>query len=282
MPIIIRIKEGVKAIKAIERVARIALRPYFWLRYRKESFQAWLRGKGILSNRNVTFLRNLKQTHEGERCFIVATGPSLTMEDLNLIKDEFSFGMNSCVLALDKTEWIPNIYGIQDEFVYNKIESKLLEEAETKLKDKIFVSNTISSLFNSSEFFHEFFLHYLDHKYDHSKTGEIKFSEDCEIVIFDDYSILFSLMQLAVYMGFKKLYLLGCDCNYNQEKAHFLEHGVKDPFAANAASRLIFVHSKFKEFADAHGVKVVNCTRGGMLEVYPRKTLEEVLSSDNS
>ena len=49
----------------------------------------------------------MKNTHVGERCFVVATGPSLTFEDLNALKDEFCFGMNSCVLALDKTEWTP-------------------------------------------------------------------------------------------------------------------------------------------------------------------------------
>ena len=33
----------------------------------------------------------------------------------------------------------------------------------------------------------------------------------------------------------------------------------------------------FKEWAEKKGFKVYNCTRGGMLEVYPRKSLEEVL-----
>ena len=56
-----------------------------------------------------------------------------------------------------------------------------------------------------------------------------------------------------------------------------METGHIDPYAMNAGERLIYVHSKFKEFADNHGVKVVNCTRGGMLEVYPRIALEEVL-----
>ena len=27
-------------------------------------------------------LRNIKNIHQGERCFIVATGPSLTIEDI--------------------------------------------------------------------------------------------------------------------------------------------------------------------------------------------------------
>lgn len=78
-------------------------------------------------------------------------------------------------------------------------------------------------------------------------------------------------------MGFKEIYLLGCDCNYNQTKKNFIEHGAKDPNASIMGDRLIYTHSMFDKFAKAHGVQVYNCTRGGMLEVYPRKKLEDVL-----
>ena len=33
-----------------------------------------------------------------------------------------------------------------------------------------------------------------------------------------------------------------------------------------------------KEFSEVHGVHIYNCTRGGMLEVFERKDLDEVLS----
>lgn len=32
-----------------------------------------------------------------------------------------------------------------------------------------------------------------------------------------------------------------------------------------------------KKYADAHNIKIINCTRGGMLEVFPRMKLEDVL-----
>lgn len=92
--------------------------------------------------------------------------------------------------------------------------------------------------------------------------------------VYDGYSIALSLMQLAVYMGFKKIYLIGSDCNYNQKKKNFIEHGANINFEAKdiAGTRIIVAHEKFKKFADSHQVEVFNCTRGGMLEVYPRKT----------
>ena len=275
---VLKIKEIVKSHKSIEKVARLTVRPWFWFCKLRAYFNAWLRSHGMFPSSKYEYLRNLKNTHIGERCFIVATGPSLTFDDLNYIKDEFSFGMNSCVLALDKTDWIPNILGIEDEYVYQRVERELLNASSSKLKGRVMLSNVVEQYFDSAKQFNIFPVNLLDHKYIHEKTGEIKFSDDCYCIIYDAYSIIFSLMQLAVYMGFKELYLLGSDCNYDQKNTHFIDHGAVDPFAAHVGSRLIYIHSKFKEWANARGVEVYNCTRGGMLEVYPRKSLEEVLN----
>lgn len=284
MEAIIRIKQKAKSNQKIERLLRRMLRPYFWLNMKKEFFVVWLRKRILNRSSQYRFLRNLRNTHIGERCFIVATGPSLTIKDLDSLHDSdvYCFGMNSCVLVLDRTKWVPNLFGIQDEFVYKSVEDKLNGFSENLLKGRILVSNTIKAIFPSAKKYPKFYLHYLDHKYDRERTGKIKFSEECSNVVYDGYSVIFSLMQIAIYMGFNEIYLLGCDCNYKQEKQHFVETGHVDPYAMNVGERLIYIHSKFKEFADSHGVKVVNCTRGGMLEVYPRKTLEEVLSTVNS
>ena len=88
------------------------------------------------------------------------------------------------------------------------------------------------------------------------------------------------MLQLAVYMGFKTIYLLGCDCNYELPKGNFIEHGAIVPNKGILGNRLIYLHHEFRKFADSNHVEVYNCTRGGMLEEYPRKTLEEVLRSN--
>lgn len=257
--------------------ARLLARPYFWYKYQRSDFEAWIRKMGLIESSKYSWIKKVKDSHLGERCFVVATGPSLTIEDLELIKDEYGFGMNSCVLALEKTGWVPSFFAMEDEFVYNKVENVLLEEAKNRLKDKVVVSNVVASICTSARRFKQFPHHYLDHKYNPKETGEIRFSEDCYVTVYDGFSIIFSILQFAVYMGFKEIYLLGCDCNYNQAKKNFIEHGAKDPNASIMGDRLIYTHSMFDKFAKAHGVQVYNCTRGGMLEVYPRKKLEDVL-----
>ena len=72
--------------------------------------------------RNKNFIK-YKNIHNGERCFIVATGPSLTIEDINTLNKnhEYCFGINSCIKFFDKTEWRPEYYCITDHFVYNSL-----------------------------------------------------------------------------------------------------------------------------------------------------------------
>lgn len=281
MNIIVKLKKSVKSNQEVERCVRLFLRPYFWFCAQRINSQSWLRKKGLSFSHKYDYIKKMKDTHKGEKCFIVATGPSLTFEDLDKLADSgvFCFGMNSCVLALDKTKWVPNILGVEDEYVYEKIESALIKESKDKLKDKILISHNIEQFFGSAKQFCIFPQNILDHKYDLHKYGTIKFSDDCYAVVYDAWSILFSMCQFAVYMGFNEICFLGCDCNYNIPKAHFIEHGVKDAVADIVGERLIYVHGKFKEWAETKGVKVYNCTRGGMLEVYQRRSLEDVLNS---
>ena len=279
MDTIVKFKKKVKANKYTERYARMAMRPYFWFCAQRVYIQSWLRKRGLSFSHKYDYIKTMKDTHIGEKCFIVATGPSLTFEDLDKLADSgvFSFGMNSCVLALNKTKWIPDLLGVEDEYVYEKIENALIKESKSKLKDRILISHNVEQFFKSAKMFKVFPQNILDHKYNLNKYGTIKFSDDCYEVIYDVWSILFSMCQFAVYMGFREIYFLGTDCTYNKEKSHFIDHGVKDSHAFLAGERLIYCHGKFKEWAEKKGVKVYNCTRGGMLEVYPRKSLEEVL-----
>ena len=68
------------------------------------------------------------------------------------------------------------------------------------------------------------------HMYDFIYTGKFfsKFSHDAHSFLYDGYSITYSLLQLAIYMGFKEIILLGCDSNYSidQTKQHFVDYGV--------------------------------------------------------
>ena len=220
-------------------------------------------------------LRQYRNCHEGQRCFIIATGPSLTIGDIELLRDEITFGMNSITRIFDQTSWRPTYYGIQDRQVYEKMESSILEHYRDK--ENVFVSDELENLFSLPEGFARFPYNGNYHLYA-GKDYSARFSDDAYEVVYDGYSITYSLIQIAVYMGFKEIYLLGCDCNYPVgEKNHFVESGFVDKNAASNPQRMRVGYRKAKEYADAHGIRIINCTRGGMLEVFPRETLETVL-----
>lgn len=226
-------------------------------------------------------LKKMRSSHSGERCFIVATGPSLTVQDLELIQNEFSFGMNSVCMLYGKTKWRPSFYGIQDEEVYKRMKEYLFEEPSN-----VWVSSNIRKKDKESVIFNVFPLNskYNYFLYRYTNKLKVRFSSNSYAIVYDAYSITFSLIQIAVYLGFKKIYLLGCDCNQKVgQKNHFAEYGhvEEDNKLRTAADRNIYSHIKIKSFCEKKGVEIINCTRGGKLEVYQREELEKVLKNND-
>src|SRR5699024_2583318 len=88
--------------------------------------------KGVINqDKRYTNIKRLCNKYQGQRCFIVATGPSLTLSDLNKLKNEYTISMNSIVNILPKTDFRPNIYLCQDKAVYRRIKQNIsLDVAE--------------------------------------------------------------------------------------------------------------------------------------------------------
>lgn len=218
-----KIKHIVKKNKVIEKIIRILMYPYFKFNYKKSDKEAQIREKSPNINQKYKWILDLKEKHIGERCFVIATGPSLTIDDLEILKDEVTFSMNSILYSFDKTKWRPSYYMIQDEYVYDSLKDII----KNKNMNEICISENVEKLCGNTLKHRVFPLHYLDHKIYHKNGyGEIKFSKNCYATVYDDYSIVFSILQFACYMGFKEIYLLGCDCNYNQDKKHFVDYRI--------------------------------------------------------
>ncbi|MBS4198421.1 DUF115 domain-containing protein [Bacillus sp. FJAT-49732] len=231
---------------------------------------------GINKKNQYEKLKGLKNKHEGERCFIVATGPSLQIEDLVKLKNETTFSMNSICLAFEDTDWRPTYYGIQGIHVYMQLE-QYVKHLDVQGK---FFADTISLPFlNSNDYIYP--LHLLNHEHTHKKY-KTKFSNNAFAVVYDGYSITYSLIQLAVYMGFKEIYLIGLDCNYSKNmNHHFREYGYVDPTFMSASEKMISAFKVAKKHANAHNIKIYNATRGGILEVFERVNLDKVLEKNN-
>ncbi len=266
------LKSNQKVEAFLRRLAVPVFRYWMWKWDRAEK----KRRNGYIDPR-YTWIKDLKGTCEGKRCFVIGAGPSLTMEDLDAIKDEYSFGVNALILSLDKTKWRPTFYIVSDKYAYEKMYPQI--DAHPELN--VWVAEEIDTVFSLPDWLKVYPTNLFDYNICKlkDKISKIAFSEDLYAAAYPAYSVIFVALQFAVYMGFKEIYLLGCDCNYRQEKQHFIEVEHRNTIPLNDGEKLIHIHGEFKKFADSHGVKVINCTRGGMLEVYPRMPLEDVLAS---
>ena len=95
-------------------------------------------------------------------------------------------------------------------------------------------------------------------------------------------SVVFCLIQIAIYMGFKQIYLLGIDCNYKATQTHssLTKYEYARKISLNAGELMIKAYESIVDDLNEYGVNVFNCTRGGMLEVFPRIELEDAVSKN--
>lgn len=221
-----------------------------------------------------------KDLHKGERCFIVGTGPSLTANDLNMLASngEKCFSVNRIYNIFPKTEWRPDYYVVVDSCM---IEDLAGEIAELPLKNK-FIPSKPKLYWEQSRLETSIKINRIRGEYN---DKNIRFSKNAERCVYNGETVTYICIQLAVYMGFKEIYLLGIDFDYANdiysETNHFAGyHNCYREIRAVpfAAERQLIAYRKAKEAAASCGVKIINVTRGGKLEVFERKSFDAIIS----
>ena len=108
-------------------------------------------------------------------------------------------------------------------------------------------------------------------------------SNACYRDIKDGTTITYAAVQLAAYMGFKEIYLVGVDCNYTGSVRHIGECNPDQDFTDIADDivrnfNIVFDHA-YKEL-EKRGVVFRNATRGGNLNSVPRADLDALLNKE--
>lgn len=233
-------------------------------------------------------LRELKGRFNGQRCFIIGNGPSLEIDDLEKLSNEITIGSNRIYNIFDRTEWRPTYYLAEDEDGYPEMIPKVLE---------FDISNYILSLeslkYESNQTKNKNIYHalwtngkYVANRYD---DNSIHISEDITDHISVGYTVTFSAIQLAIYMGCNEIYLLGVDFNY----AYITDRvgriirldGVKTYFDGKERTgsylnyySTLRAYEKAKEYCNIHNIKIYNATRGGKLEVFERIDFDMIIN----
>lgn len=230
-------------------------------------------------------IERFKYIHKGESCFIIGNGPSLTIEDLEKLKGKVTFGSNYLFRLFEKTSFRPTYYVAGDPFFFPEGFKELqayggVEEYFMAQKnDDIYVPNlhriNVSGPFTIVK----------------GSMKNDEFSNDVSHHFALSYTVTFYSLQLAVYMGFKTIYLVGVDHKYakavdshgrmktNEDSPITYADGI-DPSARpgwNYVDSTTHSYIAAKKFADDHGIQILNATRGGALNVFDRVDFDEAI-----
>jgi hypothetical protein len=224
-------------------------------------------------------IKQLKGIKKHCRCFIVGNGPSLNLNDLSLIKDENSFAANLIFQVFDKTEWRPTYYFLQDRYADTETILDGLDVKYIFIGDYYWRKRGVDN--PNALCFHTF----------RNSKNSVKFSEDISNGISCHYTITYSMIQAAVYMGYSEIYLLGMDHNYSFiydpngkviEDRSVVSHFFKDKAPKNVIANIEGMNQAYivaRAYAEKYSIAIYNATRGGKLEWFPRILLENVLKN---
>lgn len=241
-------------------------------------------------------LQKIKGIYECKRCFVIGNGPSLKIEDLNKIGEEYSFACNSIYALYSQTDWRPSFYCAVDPiFCKEMMSDKKNMKRVTDGCQMAFTSIVGEGIQyrNDPDFA---VVHFIKTIFEEP----IKFSSECSEQVYSGGTIVYEMLQLAVYMGFKEIYLIGIDFSFSVERhkdgtvtySNIINHAPELEREEERFQQAVYErhgekcvadidlqlagYQVAKKYADKHDVKIFNATRGGKLEVFERVDFDEL------
>ncbi len=238
-------------------------------------------------------ISQLKNHFSKKRCFIIGTGPSLEISDLEKLgkNGEICFASNKIFKLFSKTDWRPLLYCVSDLEVFSYyydiicnmgIEFKFLVDiCKSKYKNEIDAQKLMGE--------HQYIFNILNEKKLDESTKEMlpAFSIAAERYVVDGgITVTYSIIQLAYFLGFTEMYLLGVDFSYGDmtgrdadRNDHFCEEYIEKNEVVNRPKieESLKAYKVAEKVSREYGFRVYNATRGGCLEVFERVDFDLIL-----
>jgi hypothetical protein len=232
-----------------------------------------------LRRESIRRLAAYQDIHKGKRCFIIGNGPSLRQTDLTKLKNEFTFGMNRIYLMFPELGFTTSYFLTVNSLVIEQCAAdiralpipKFLSWrshqaiVDTRRPDRLMPRDMV-------------FLHT-------TYTGP-KFATDLRGRLWEGATVTYVALQLAYFMGFDQVILIGVDHNYSTQgkpNTTVLSTG-DDPnhFSGNYFGKgfrwqLPDLDVSERSYAMAlqaytrAGRQVIDATVGGKLAIFPKK-----------
>jgi hypothetical protein len=219
-------------------------------------------------------LEALKDTHPGERCFIIGNGPSLRNTDLTKLKNEFTIGMNRFYLAFPEM-------GFQSSMLLtvNDLVIEQCAEDIRALPIPTFVSWRGRKWIRPAQNLHYLYTSYELPVFNGNATGRL----------WEGATVTYVAMQLAFHLGFKQVVLIGVDHSFStQGKPNTtIVSGGDDPNHFNPSyfgkgfrwqlpdlETSEIAYTMAREAYAKNGREIIDATVGGKLTVFPKVSYE--------
>lgn len=218
-----------------------------------------------------------KNKYKGKRCFIIGNGPSLNNTQLELLKNEYTFGLNRIYLNFQKM-------GYKTSFlvVINKL---VLEQCSIEISPlgiTTFLSSEAKTTYKNNP--NILFLKTIQ--------GTPLFSDDPINGFYEGATVTYVALQLAYYMGFAEVFLVGVDHNFVTKGTPHKIVDQKTP-DLNHFSGKYFKNMKWqlpdlitstlsyqlaKLYYEYSGRKIFDATVNGKLKVFEKTSLKKIFS----
>jgi hypothetical protein len=229
----------------------------------------------------------LGDKYNGKKCIILCNGPSLNSVDFNRLRELniFTIGLNKINLMFDSNEFRPDIIACVNSFVIDQNMDFYLQTEIPLFLDYAGVKRTgrLGELSRKAN------AHLL-----HSANVVGQFSKNITKNICQGYTVTYVAFQVAYFLGFTEIALVGCDHNFAskgatnstiQQKTTEENHFIPNYFAPGSFWQLPdllgseFHYQIAKEIFEQNRRNVFNCTTGGKLEIFNRISLDQFINS---
>ncbi|MFH1235598.1 MAG: 6-hydroxymethylpterin diphosphokinase MptE-like protein [Parcubacteria group bacterium] len=234
---------------------------------------AWKRS--AFSEANRTRLNCYRDCHRGQRCFVMANGPSLGRMDMGALGGEYTVSMNRAYLLYEQWGFTPSYYVCINELVLEQFATDV-----ARLPMPRFLNFNRRQLFPISG--EDYGLMYLRLGL---KLRDL-FCGDVTDAISSGGTVTFACLQLAYFMGFEEVILIGMDHNFvekgvpnttevrqsDRDESHchpdYVPKGIKWQLPDLYRSELAYAMAR--QAFERDGRRIVDATVDGKCDVFPK------------
>jgi hypothetical protein len=231
----------------------------------------WLEHQDPRYRESMRRIQKYRDIHKGKRCFVIGNGPSLKQTDLRLLNGEYTFCTNRIYLMLDQLGFRPTYYVVSNDLIVEQCARDI-----EKLPMPKFVGWHTRDMIDFTK----------DMTFLWTRCGlRSWFFTDLTDGCWEGNTVTMVAIQLAYYMGFDDVYLLGVDHSYKFEGTPHAEQTSTgdDPnhFAPNYFGKGFRWHLPdlegselayrvAKHMFQTTGRRIHDATIDGKLEVFPK------------